>query len=360
MQKRWFWGIGLAFIFVLGSLTALPLLANDNFHTFKLNPFELDGGLKIPDRLCFSKVSNIATVGGEKFDSDQSPFFVDNPSLEFFASDNVNVIDGFIIEPKLKCLSGVGSSIQPDKPASQLTDAELQELNDMVDEKLQACKTDPEGTNCDATNLDVLVIDSADLSVQVISEDLVLDKKITTYTETITTKQVEVHDGEEVTLASFKISVPDLEDDLSSGQYASWQEFRVFGTLTMHPKICDACVFTYSIPEDAIPTYHRITVAIPQDTEKPQDDNNDGIPDENKSGKQNDALAEEEANRNADSASSETLGDITEFGDCLILGDTECLNQPKFSLIVFGIIGIFGLVVLGILWSIINRGGMQR
>lgn len=347
MKHIYYFGGGAIFIILFGVFIAYPIIDNGDIYRFKLNQYSLDGGLEIPDRLCFAKVSNIATVGGQPFDSQQSKFATGHPTLNqysFFFEDDVNVIDGFIIEPKLKCISGIGSSVKT---------GTTQEKADALAKLLEQCEIDPHGTNCDASNAVTMVIDSANLSLKVISEDIPNDTKITTFANTIKTNQVEVLDGTEVKLASFKVKAIDLEDDLSVGQYQSWQEFRVFGTITMHPKICNSCVFSYYIPEEGMPTYYQITVAKNDPNEKTVDTNNDGIPDTNKSGQQNDAVEKETEKQETERKSSGAgITDLQEFTDCLILNDTDCLNQGKFAMLWFGIIALAGLFGLGVLFAI--------
>lgn len=329
-------GIGIILL-IVGFIT-LPNITNVDLHRFELTSDSET--LPIPDRLCIAKVSNIATVGGKLFDADQSPFFASNPELEFFAGDAVNIIDGFQIEPKLSCLSFLN------------TGKTIQQLQDDVD----ACIEDKDGENCNPSNHDVMVIESSELTLKVISEDNIKNEKITTYIDTITTNRVEVADGTEVKLAKYNVKVIDLEDDLSGGTYSSIQEFRVFGTLILHPKICSSCEFIYTIPEDAIPTYHEIIVKKAEGEAKTIDSNNDGVADTNESGKQNDAIAQDVENQNTKTKSAkEAIESATEFGDCLLVYDIECLNQGKFAMIWFAVAGIIGIGIFAFIISLLTR-----
>ncbi|MCV0393636.1 MAG: hypothetical protein K5790_10180 [Nitrosopumilus sp.] len=329
---------GIGIILLIAGFMTLPNIGNQDLHRFELTSDSET--LPIPDRLCFAKVSNIATVGGELFDADQSPFFASNPELEFFAGDAVNIIDGFQIEPKLTCLSFSNAG----------------KTTEQLQADVDACIVDKDGENCHPSNHDVMVIKSSELTLKVISEDNVKNEKITTYIDTITTDRVEVADGTEVKLAKYIVKVTDLEDDLSGGTYSSIQEFRVFGTLILHPKICSACEFVYTIPEEAIPTFHEIIVKKAEGEAKTIDSDGDGVADTNESGKQNDAVAKDVENQNAKTKSAkEAIESATEFGDCLIIGDTDCLNQGKFAMIWFAVAGIIGIGIFGFIISLLTR-----
>lgn len=346
-------GIGIIGVLLISALAYLPNLDNQNLHRFELSSLDVsgDGSFIIEDRLCFAKVTNQATVGGEIFDRDESPFGIGHPSLqslEFFAGDAVNIIDGFIITPKITCIGAIGSSVDLSLPTS--------EQIAFIQEKIKACKLDKAGENCDASNFNVMVFQPSELSVSVISEDNIKGEKITTYIDTITTNLVEATGGTEVELASFTIPVTDLEDDLSGGTYSSIQEFRISGTIIMNPKVCSSCVYTYYIPEEAIPTFHEIIVKKAEGDIVTIDSDGDGVPDTNESGKQNDALAQESEKQNTKlKSSTETIEGIAEFGDCLIVQDVECLNQGKFALLWFVVAGIIGIGFIGFVFSLIMR-----
>jgi hypothetical protein len=104
-----------------------------------------------------------------------------------------------------------------------------------------------------------------------------------------------------------------------------------------------------------MPTYFQLTVAKNDPNQKTVDTNNDGIPDTNKSGQQNDAVVKETEKKDTETKSSGAnagISDIQEFTDCLILNDTDCLNQGKFAMIWFGITALGGLFALGVVFAI--------
>lgn len=350
MKPQYILGVGVIFVIIIAGLVAYPSIGNPNIHRFELLKLDLGDGMVIQDALCFFKVTNTATVGGVKFDAKQSPFSIDNPRLSFIAvEDNVNIIDGFIVEPKIKCISGFTSDID-------LKGVTAEQQLKLINDKIEVCKNSPHGDECNAENLHSVIFEESQLSLEVISEDKPNGNKITTFVKTFNTDQVEASDGSEVKLAEIKVNSQDLEDDLSVGHYTSWQEFRISGTIKMHPTICPNCSYTYYIPEQSVPTYHQVIVTKQSSDDNPVDIDGDGVPDKNKTGQQNDAVEDETTNKDTkQKSSSQAFADVGEFVDCGIVQDEECLAQEKFAIIWMGLALVFGLIGLGILFSIINR-----
>lgn len=345
-------------IVILGGIVAYPTIGNPNVDRFKLNSFSLsDDPNAIPDRLCFAKITTFQLVGGELFEVDHSPFAIGNPTIafSFLAQDAVNELSGFEIRPKILCFNvdvstGIDSSLS------------TEEKQAILDERVQACIEDKDGELCTQSNSQVMVFDPSELQIKVIGEDIPLDKHVTSYVKTIVTDEVEASDGQEVTLAKFRIAIEDLEDDLSPGQYTSWQEFRISGDLKMHPKVCSSCEYSYHIDDSKeFASFHQIIV-LKETGVANVDTDGDGVADSNASGLQNDALEKEEEDRETEKKSgTDSLTDIVEFSDCLITQDEECLNQGKFAMYWFVLVALGGLIVLGILIAMVNsfRGNRQ-
>ena len=335
-------------IIIGAGIFALPIVGNDNLHRFELSGDAYEPQA-VPDRLCFGKTTNQPLVGGELFDRVESAFSIDHPDFSIFAGDAVNEISDFRITPKLTCISGIGSSVDQTQP--------IEDYLEQFREKIDACKQDKIGTNCDSKDgFITMVVEESELSVKIISEDNILDTKVITYIDTVVIPEQELVDGSEIKLTTFEIPFGDIEDDLSGGTYSSWHEFRVFGTLTLHPVICEECTFTYYIPEEGMPTFYETIIKKAEGDVLIIDSDNDGVADTNNSGKQNDALAKEEENQNTKSKSlKEGIESATEFGDCLLVGDTECLNQGKFAMLWFAVAGLIGLGIFGTIISLLTR-----
>lgn len=107
---------------------------------------------------------------------------------------------------------------------------------------------------CDSKN--IWVVESSQLTFEVLSQNKKLEK-ITTYKTIKSTSEKTLANNHEESLITLSIKASDIENNLPDNEYNLYHEFQVSGKLTMYYKSYPTQKYKINIPADSIRVYYN-------------------------------------------------------------------------------------------------------